>query len=132
MSLNIKIENREAGTCLVALDGRLDATTYLSLEQKMNALLCPNKIKALMLDLGQLSYISSAGVRVILKARKTIAASRGAFLMLNLQPQIRKVFEIVNALPNTPIFESIEEADRYLDVIQREEIEKQRRLPDSK
>ena len=85
-----------------------------------------------MLDLGQLSYISSAGVRVILKARKTIAASRGAFLMLNLQPQIRKVFEIVNALPNTPIFESIEEADRYLDVIQREEIEKQRRLPDSK
>lgn len=131
MALNIKIENREAGTCLVALEGRLDATTYLSLEAKMDALL-GSKTRALMLDLGQLSYISSAGVRVILKARKTIAANRGAFLMLNLQPQIRKVFEIVNALPNTPIFESIEEADRYLDVIQREEIEKQRRLSDSK
>lgn len=131
MALNIKIEKRETGACLVALDGRLDATTYLSLEEKMNALLGPNT-KALMLDLGKLSYISSAGVRVILKARKAIAASRGAFLMLNLQPQIRKVFEVVNALPNTPIFESIEEADRYLDAVQKEEIEKQGRLPGQK
>ncbi len=120
------IENREAGACLMTLEGRLDANTYISFEEKIDAL-SGSKIKALILDLGKLSYISSAGVRVILKARKLMASVSGTFLMTNLQPQIRKVFEIVNALPDTPIFESVEEADRYLDTMQREEIEKQRR-----
>jgi len=129
MAFSVKIENREAGTCVMALEGRLDATTYLSLEEKMNNL-PGTKIKALVLDLGKLAYISSAGVRVILKARKMMSAVSGTLLMTNLQPQIRKVFEIVNALPDTPIFESVEEADQYLDTMQREEIEKQRRLSD--
>ncbi len=129
MAFSVKIENREAGTCVMALEGRLDATTYLSLEEKMNTL-PGTKIKALVLDLGKLAYISSAGVRVILKARKMMAAVSGTLLMTNPQPQIRKVFEIVNALPDTPIFESVEEADQYLDTMQREEIEKQRRLSD--
>ena len=131
MAFSVKIENREAGTCLMALEGRLDANTYLSLEEKIDSL-SSSKMKALILDLGKLSYISSAGVRVILKARKMMAASSGKFVMTNLQPQIRKVFEIVNALPNTPIFESIEEADRYLDIMQKGEIEKQKHSPDPK
>jgi len=125
MALNVSVENREAGSYVLALDGRLDANTCLSFEEKINPILI-SRTKALVLDLSKLSYISSAGVRVILKTRKAMAANRATFIMTNLQPQIRKVFEIVNALPDTPIFESVEEADRYLDAMQRDEIEKQK------
>lgn len=131
MTLGVKIDSREMGVYLLALDGRLDGGTYLFFEEKIDPLLAPGT-KVLVLDLGKLSYVSSAGVRVVLKARKAMAARRGTFIMTNLQPQIRKVFEIVNALPDTPIFESVQEADRYLDAMQKEEIEKQKRLPDRK
>ncbi|MGD2270109.1 MAG: hypothetical protein PVI06_06895 [Desulfobacterales bacterium] len=38
---------------------------------------------------------------------------------MNLQPQIKKVFDIINALPSMQIFASIEELDEYLDAIQK-------------
>ena len=43
----------------------------------------------------------------------------GDLMMVNLQPQIKKVFEIVNAMPSMRIFESVAEMDRYLDVMQQ-------------
>jgi hypothetical protein len=38
---------------------------------------------------------------------------------MNLQPQIKKVFDILNALPTMQVFASIEEMDRYLDAMQK-------------
>jgi sigma-B regulation protein RsbU (phosphoserine phosphatase) len=45
-------------------------------------------------------------------------------MLVNPQPQVRKVFEIVKALPFETIFRNIEEADAYLSKIQRDETEK--------
>jgi len=42
------------------------------------------------------------------------------------QPQIRKVFDIVTALRREAIFSSMQEADRYVDMLQKKEIEKSR------
>ena len=41
--------------------------------------------------------------------------SGGEVRFLNLQPQIKRVFEIINAIPSMQIFESTAELDRYLD-----------------
>ena len=38
---------------------------------------------------------------------------------MNLQPQIRKVFDIIQALPSLNVFESVEELDQYLAEMQR-------------
>ena len=38
--------------------------------------------------------------------------------LTNLQPQIRKVFDIIHALPSLNVFESVDELDRYLASIQ--------------
>ena len=65
------------------------------------------------------NYMSSAGVRVILKAQRVIQKNKGEFSMVNLQPQIRKVFDIINALPDLTIFSSVQELDSYLDTMQK-------------
>ena len=78
-----------------------------------------SKPGALVLDLKDLTYISSAGVRVVIAAQKTMKAARGGFAIVNLQPQIRKVFEIIMALPSPNVFESVADLDRYLAGIQR-------------
>lgn len=128
MVFNTRIEKRELGTWVVCPEGRLDSNTAAVFEEKTAPFLTPGT-KVLILDLKNLTYLSSAGVRVIFKIRRALVSNHAAFIMTHLQPQIRKVFEIINALPDVAIFESMEEADRYLDAIQKKEIENQSNPP---
>ena len=86
---------------------------------------------SLLLDLGALEYISSAGIRSIFKLRKALAAHSGKVLVLNPQPQIQKVFDVVKAVPMNEIFASAEEADAYLDAMQRKVLEGDERDDDA-
>ena len=118
MSLDIAIESVHGG-CRVALLGRLDTHTYGEFDRALAPLLADAKVDTLVLDLGGLEYISSAGIRSLFKARKALTARSGKVLVANPQPQIRKVFDMVKAVPLGEIFASTEEADAYLDAMQR-------------
>lgn len=117
-SLVVNIETRMTGGHIVTLDGRLDGMTYADCEKKIEPLIIP-ETKALMFDMSNLDYISSMGLRIILKARKVIEGNGGAVHIINMQPQIKKVFEIVNMLHGMTLFASIQEADQYFDVMQK-------------
>ncbi len=123
MPLAINIQERPGFIYIVKLKGRLDTDTHRLCDEQMAALF--GRAKGLILDLAELQYISSMGLRVLLKARKTMQQRDGSFLMTNVQPQIAKVLEIAEILPKEAIFTSVEEADRYLDHIQRKVIEEQ-------
>jgi anti-anti-sigma factor len=125
MSFKIKIEKLPSGSCRVAFDGRLDAGTYMEAEKHLAPIYLSPPAK-LVFDMTNLDFISSMGIRVILKTRKAVEAAGGRVLMTNLQPQIEKVFEITAALPKESIFAGIDEADRYFAHIQQMEIEKQK------
>jgi anti-anti-sigma factor len=98
--------------------GSLDSNTYTQLQEHI-AVVTKSKPRALVLDLEGLSYISSAGVRVVIAAQKAMKAAGAGFAIVNLQPQIRKVFEIIMALPSPNVFESAADLDRYLTGIQK-------------
>ena len=116
--LEIKIEGQPEGRVRVTLDGRLDSQTYEQCEQRLQPFLTP-VTRVLVFDLAQLDYLSSMGVRVLMKTSKALAAHGGKCLLTRLQPPIRTVMDIANALPAQSIFASVEEADRYLDLMQR-------------
>jgi anti-anti-sigma factor len=116
--LEITVENQPEGRFRVALKGRLDTQTYAQCEQQLQPLLTA-ATRVLVLDLAQLDYLSSMGLRVLMKTNKTLTAQGGKCLLARLQPPIRAVIDIANALPAQNIFASVEEADKYLDVIQR-------------
>jgi anti-anti-sigma factor len=122
MNLDVDIWKKEEGYYLIVLNGRLDRETYEFCERKLEPIL-DTDIRVLTFDMSNLSYISSMGLRVFLKARKTIEGKGGKVLTANLQPQIAKIFEIVAALPKQHVFASIKEADAYFDAIQKKEIE---------
>jgi len=114
MTLNVTSEQKAQGIFVVAVAGSLDSNTYKQFEQEIDALLSA-ATELIVFDLESLTYLSSAGVRVFLKARKALKNSGGEVKFLNLQPQIKRVFEIINAIPSMQIFESTAELDRYLD-----------------
>ena len=98
--------------------GSLDSNTYTQLEERVAAARATNP-HAIVFDLKDLTYISSAGVRVIVATQRAMKAAGGSMAIANMQPQIRRVFEIIMTLPAMNVFESVAELDNYLTAIQK-------------
>lgn len=122
MDLSIHIEPPIDSNQRVALGGRLDTNSHAELDRQLAPIL-ESTVRSLVLDLAHLDYISSAGIRSILRARKALAARHGKLLVVNPQPQIQKVFDVVKAVPMSEIFISVAEVDEYLDAMQRKVLE---------
>ena len=75
----------------IALEGRLDTSTAPELEAELNASL--DGVKQLVLDMEQLLYLSSAGLRVVLAAQKRMN-KQGHMTVKNVCADIMEVFEI--------------------------------------
>ena len=80
-----------AGAVALKIVGRLDTTTAPELETAIDA--CVAGIKELVLDCSALEYVSSAGLRVILKAQKLMNA-QGSMKLTHVNETIMEVFDI--------------------------------------
>src|SRR5262245_8266072 len=118
MPLKVSVEEKGYGTYLVHPEGSLDSKTFGDLGVKVDALL-EKSPRVIVFDMKDVNFVSSAGIGIILMAEQTLKPTGGKVLMFNLQPQIKKVFDIVQALPKQQVFSSLEEMDRYLKEIQR-------------
>jgi sigma-B regulation protein RsbU (phosphoserine phosphatase) len=120
MTFSLHADGLSPQRATLRLQGRLDAMTFGEFDAAAAPVL--EQLAAggtVVLDLSALDYISSAGLRSIAKIRKAMRAREGHTLLVNPQPQVRKVFEIVKAVPVSDVFSSVEELDAYLDRIQR-------------
>ncbi|MEE3715409.1 STAS domain-containing protein [Tumidithrix elongata RA019] len=124
MTLKISTKLSEATTSYLVLDGKLDAITAPELEEFVDRNLDP-AIATLILDLQALSFVSSAGLRIFAKLRKMMKSRDGKAFFVNLSPQVKKVFDIVKAVPIAEVFQDIEELDAYLANMQRKDTEEQ-------
>jgi anti-sigma B factor antagonist len=102
-----------AHTATVRLSGSLDTSTAPELESRLASVLA-GPVKELVFDLAQLTFVSSAGLRVIASARKLLRERGGVASFIHLQPQIQEVFDIIASLPGIAIFKDVNELDRYL------------------
>lgn len=114
MPLTTKVERHDARRVTVGLGGSLDTATSPELEKTLKFILQEPETRLVIFDLADLEFLSSAGIRVLLAARKSLKARDGIFAMRNLQPQIAKVFEVIQALPGFAIFKDDREMDAYL------------------
>jgi len=83
------------GILNVHLQGRLDATTASESEKKIKDKISEfsNAIK-MIIDLSQLEYISSAGLRVMLVVSKILKANNGKLCLLGLDENVFEIFKI--------------------------------------
>jgi anti-sigma B factor antagonist len=100
---------RENGTLIARTDGRIDGANAREFQVALEDAIDPSD-STVILDMENLSYISSAGLRVILMTAKTLQKQNAKFAICSLSPAIREVFQISGFDRIIPIHSSQEEA----------------------
>ena len=106
----MEITESKAGTTLIlGISGRLDATTSPDLDKLITQRL-QSGANNLLMDLSQLQYISSAGLRVLAVALKQVSANSGRMRLCGLREPVKMVFDVSGFTSFFPISASVEEA----------------------
>jgi len=87
------VEAREGGVLVLSPQGRLDSNTAKLFEAALMGKIDGGD-RRILVDFGQLDYISSAGLRVILMGAKKLKSLNGRFALSSLSENIREVFDI--------------------------------------
>jgi anti-sigma B factor antagonist len=88
----LKITKQADGSTLtVKVEGRVDSNTAVELDRALNGSL--DGITKLILDFERLKYISSAGLRALLIAQKTMN-QQGTIVIRNVSDAVKEIFEV--------------------------------------
>ena len=89
MELKIVEEN---GTVTFFVEGQLDTTTFCDFEEALKPYLTPRV--RLVLDFKELEYLSSAGLRVIMRTQQRLEELEASMVIRNSNEEVMEVFEI--------------------------------------
>lgn len=106
MELN---ENRQGDVVILSLSGRLDSNTADGFEEKLLGKIRGGE-KLIVLDFSDLEYISSAGLRVLLKAARELKQTDGKMHLCELKDYIQEVFDLSGFVSFLPIYGSVDES----------------------
>ena len=104
-------EDRKADVVVLALSGKLDATTAKDFEDKILGVI-NSGIQRLVVDLSQLEYVSSSGLRVFLVAARRLERTDGKIVLCSMKDQVRQVFDLAGFSSILSIYGSRDEALR--------------------
>ncbi|MEW6673653.1 MAG: STAS domain-containing protein [Thermodesulfobacteriota bacterium] len=86
-------EEKQNAVHIFRLDGRLDSNTSPVFEEKVSDAIAKGA-KQMVIDFEKLEYLSSAGLRVILKTTKDLKRLEGKLVLCSMADYVREVFEI--------------------------------------
>ncbi len=85
------LKEQNGSELVIKLEGRLDTSTSPQLEEELKTAL--EGIGILVFDLSALEYISSAGLRVLLSAQKTMN-KQGSMVVRNVRDEVNEIFDV--------------------------------------
>jgi len=102
-------EDSVGGITVLEVNGRIDSTTAPALGEKLTGVLAA-PARRVVLDLGRLEYISSAGFRILLLAAKRAEEAGSRFVICSLSGKVRQLFDLGGFLDLFSISPSREDA----------------------
>jgi anti-sigma B factor antagonist len=103
------LEKKTGEVNVISLSGRLDAYGANDVEKKLDSLIDTGQTQ-LVVDLKDLEYISSSGLRVFLASLKKVRKQQGDMKLAGLQPFIKEVFDIAGFTQLFTMFDTEETA----------------------
>ena len=102
------VDTQRGGIQLVKIEGRLDANFSLQLEDEVDRLLEQGK-KNIILDLSDVTYLSSSGLRVFLSINQETKGT-GGLVLVNPREVVKKIFEVAELQDLLTQAETVKEA----------------------
>lgn len=103
------IEERRENILILRVIGRLDSSTSKMMEERLLPIIDSGEGR-LVIELSQLDYISSAGLRVFLLAAKRMGNAKGRMILCSLKDAVKQVFDIAGFSSFLTLASSTEEA----------------------
>lgn len=82
---------KDGNKLICSIMGRIDTNSAPEILEKIDF----TELKELVFDLEDVDYVFSAGLRVFLQAQKVMNANGGTMKLINLQPSVKEIFDIV-------------------------------------
>lgn len=105
--------SRKAGVLIASPAGRVDSANSREFREALEAGI-PSEERALLLDLGQLTYMSSAGLRVLLMAARRFQGPDNAIGVCSLSPMLQSIISLSGFDKIMPVYETVEDALRSI------------------
>ena len=112
----------EHGLRWVIFEGRIDGMSAKEVEKTLNTMILQGE-RVIGADFEKVDYVSSAGLGLIVWAKKALSRNNASFVMVNLQPQIEKLLDLMKLDEGFKIHNASEE-DKYIDQIIQAELDK--------
>lgn len=120
MPLHVRSQKDQGQNYLIELKGSIDSDTSARLQEELKKVETAGA-QSISLNCGGVDYISSMGMGILVNGMKTFKERQASFLLFGLQPQVRKVFDIMRLTSIFEVLDSLEEAERY--------VQEHRRIP---
>ena len=88
-AINVDVVDLENGVTNVLLSGRMDVQGALAVDKKFSTI--ADEKKKVVIDLSQVTFLASLGIRTLIMSCKTLASKGGNMVLLNPQPNVEKV-----------------------------------------
>lgn len=86
------IKNYNEKELTIAVDGRIDTISAIELEEEINTEM--GNFDSLIMDLGDLEYISSAGLRILIATQKKLKSEDIPFVIKNVNDAVKEIFKM--------------------------------------
>lgn len=102
---------RSVNNCdIVEIKGRVDSYTAPTLAEKLNEITFQNRYK-IVLDLSEVTFVSSAGLRVFIDIQKTCKKmNMGEVLLVNIPHRVYETLELAGFIPLFKYFNDVSSA----------------------
>jgi len=105
------IKSKEiAGDIVLYLKGRLDVHLSTEIEKDINDVIAKSPDANLIINLEDVEYMSSSGLRVLVASMRILKGNAKGLKLTNLNPAVKKVFEVVELMDMFDIYNTEEEA----------------------
>ena len=111
MELNFK---KKENVVIIYLKGRLDVHHSADIEEELDRLIPMEPASHFIINMQDVEYISSSGLRIIVITMKTLKANNRKMLLCCINESVRKVFEVVQLTDIFKIYGSEQKALEYL------------------
>jgi anti-anti-sigma factor len=111
--MEIQYSDMDNGIGLIKLIGKLDIIGTGQIEIKFAGYCAGDKVRVVV-DLSDVDFIASIGIRLLVLTAKSVASRGGKMVMIRPTPEVHSVLEVTGIPAIIPIYSHIESAETVL------------------